>query len=344
VIKPFDPMEIRFRTTARWTSSFGARPDTTAQPLALDRRQSPDIGSRAMSHRAAVYTVRIHERRHPTELQPFGNVNEEGIYLPEWLRDNVFTKDFSVEEGDKEIFCEQDSKFDEPDLRVWFRPGQSGQHAEVMEAGGQTLFTQTADHRHILQSGALFRLPRGKTIGYWALHINDGRGSKTLIYDEMWDKFHARFPDLLLKVQPAVDARAFKKAVGDGQITSVHLAATGPSADIKDGDKWVTGNTGMKLDLVIRANKGYLRPNLVKDALQGDNNALGSIVEFGEIEFDRANVEVQLENGDTRHYDVSDLTRGHAMSAVIHPDTESDGAVKPASVFDELRKVLAPMR
>jgi hypothetical protein len=297
-----------------------------------------------MSHRAAIYTIRVHERHNPTELQAFGNIGEEGIYLPEWLCENVFTKEFSVVDGDKEIFCEEDSRFDEPDLRVWFRPGQSGQHADLMEADGQVLFTQTADHRHILESGSLFRLPKTHKIGYWALHVNSGRGAKTLIYEEMWERFHERFPDLLLKVQPAIDAEAFKKAVGDGRVTSVHLAATGPSADIKDGDKWVTGNTGMKLDLVIRANKGFLRPNLVKNALEGDNEAFGSIVEFGEIKFDRANVEVELKNGDTRHYDVSDLTRGHAMSAVIQPEADKDGRVKPDSVFDELRAILAPMR
>jgi hypothetical protein len=145
----------------------------------------------------------------------------------------------------------------------------------------------------------------------------------------------------MLKIKPAVDAEAFKKAVGDGHITRVDLAAHGPSSDIKDGDKWVTEETGIKLDLAIRADKGYLRPNLVKKALDGDNQAFGKIIEFGEIEFDKAKIQVELENGDNRQFDVSDLKRGHAMSEVINPDQENDGRAKPESVFSELAKVLA---
>jgi len=298
-----------------------------------------------MGHRALVYNVVVHERYKPKEEKLFGNLDGEGAYLAEVLQRALSEGFASIShDGNRDVSCER-TLLAEPDLGAVLRPGERGIRADIIGPGNQTsIFQQEPAHTQLLKCACLFRLPRGEKQGRLAIHVNHGRSVKSLLDSEITKRFREAFPDLILKIEPCVDAAAFEAALDQDQLLSVNLYKNGRPSDIEDGRKWGREDTGLKLQLSIKAAKDKrLLPTLAKRALQGNDGAYGEIVEFAGMPYDEAKFEVLLEDGTKRSYNIHNLEAGHAMSQDIEPDDGADGYPTDDSLYRELGRVLTEM-
>jgi hypothetical protein len=299
-----------------------------------------------MSHRATIYSVRVHEAYKPDEARPFGNIDGNGTYLAQFL-EQAFTSQFAVgsHDGNRDVSCERCSLI-EPDLQVVLRPGERGVRADFADENGRVgIFEQEPQHTQLLKCGCLFRLPRNQTNGWVVFHVNHGRSVKSLVSGEITRRFRQTFTDLVLEINPVVDSAAFEAALEQDQLLSVNLYRHSPPTDIRGGRKWGRTDSGLKLQLTIQPDRGKrLLPNLVRKALRGDTRALGEIVEFAGIPYEEAKFEVELPNGTKRSYNIHDLEAGHAMSEDIELEPGEDGYPTDDSLFGQLEGVLAELQ
>lgn len=298
-----------------------------------------------MAHRALVYNVLVHQKFKPKEEKPFGNVDGNGAYLAEFLEKALSEGFASVShDGNRDVTCER-TLLTEPDLGAVLRPGERGVRADIVGPGSQTsIFQQERDHTQVLKCACLFRLPRAEKHGRLAIHVNHGRSVKSLLDSEITTRFRNAFPDLVLKISPCVDAKAFAAAINQDQLLSVNLFRNGRSKDIADGRKWGRVDSGLKLQLTIKAERDKrLVPTLVKKVLEGDTGAYGEIVEFAGMPYDEAKFEVELDDSTKRTYNIHNLKAGHAMSQDIEPEDGADGYPTDESLYRELGRVLTEM-
>lgn len=78
--------------------------------------------------------------------------------------------------------------------------------------------------------------------------------------------------------------------------------------------------------------------------LQGDQRAFGEIVEFEGIHFDEARVEVQLEDGTHRTFNIERPDAGHAFTEDITDLQMEDGEPTDMSLRAALRSALSTVR
>lgn len=299
-----------------------------------------------MSHRATVYTVRVHKRNHPKESLPLGDIDESGTYLGDFLAEAFDPKSFDAisDDGRRDVRCSTRKLVgpNNDELQVTLNPGERGIRADIMEPTGQVGFKQTAEHTQLLTCGSLFRLPRKADLGLWASHSNHSRSVKWLVAPRLEYLFRERFEDLRLKIRPSVNAAAFEDALEHDRLLKATLIKHERSADISAEKQWVDSDTGLKLRLDIEPEGGKrLVPNRVLKALKAGQ--LGNIVEFAGIKFDSANFKVKLDNGIERTFKVEAPENGHALSEVIEPKVAKDGSLQSDSLFKELGRVLTEL-
>jgi len=297
-----------------------------------------------MSHRATTYTVRIHKKGKPKEPFDFGDVDQQGTYLGDVL-EALFADDFKAANDDKTraVSCSS-SALDGEDLQLLLLHGESGYAAQIMEPNGQLAFRQRPEHEQLVTCGSVFRLPRNRDLGFWALHVNNNRSAKGLVEAELQDRFKKRFgDDPKLVIAPAVRSDVLTEALEE-HLESVTLVKYNASSDFKDAGKWVRKDTNAKVELKITApEKGKrLVSDLASKARGGDTDAWGQIVEFEGLHFDEAKVLVDLGNGAQRTFRVRGPAAGNPFAAEISPDM-TDGELDHKSLFDELGQVLTEM-
>lgn len=299
-----------------------------------------------MGHRAAIYDVSVYKRNRPKELFPFGAISDGKYrYLGDFLVDAFDPKTFSAASDDnsREVLCTK-AKLGGPnnaDVRAILHPGERGIRANIMEPDGQIGFEQTAKHTQLLTCGSLFRLPRKEKTGWWACHINNNRSIKSLVHDRIQELFRKEFPDLMLDISPCVNAAAFKAALDSDRLLSASLVKYERPSDIAENGKWESGNTGLKYQLYIRPERGKrLATTLAKKAFGGDKNAFGQVVKFGGVSFDSAKLEVELENGLHRSFNIEAPESGHAFTEDIEPKVNSDGELDETTLYNELGRVV----
>lgn len=302
-----------------------------------------------MGHYATLYSIFVHERNKPKERRPLGLVDEQRPYLGDFFSD-VFDPDpkkfaLKSENGERTVGCEyrQFAGPENDDLQVLFTPGEKGVDAWLLNPEGKADYKQTRKHTQVLRSGSLFRLPREEEVGWWACHVNYGRSFKTLVHNRLIEAFKQTYSDdLMLKIEPCVNSAALEQAVEQDRLLSASLSKYERSPDTKDGGDWVPNNTGLKLRLHIAPERGKkLDPRQVLAAMK--NKSLGSIVEFGGINFDTAQFEVELEGGQHRTFKIESPDSGHAFSALIEPAVDPAGVPVDESLFTELGRVLTEL-
>lgn len=301
-----------------------------------------------MAHRASIYSVRVHKRNHPTEFVPLGALDDDARYLGDFLVDLLDPKTFvCVDElGEREVICEarQLAGEDDADVQAIFFSGERGVRANIMRKDGQLGFEQMPTDTQLLRCGSVFRLPRIETVGWWSCHLNKARSVKSLLAPELVARFQREFPELILKIEPVVNRAAFQAALEEGRLLSATLSKYERPSDIAANDKWSADDTGLKLDLSIKPERGKLLPSsLALKAFKKETAALGSVVEFRGIDFDSASFEVELANGITRSYNTARPDGGHPFSQYIEPELEKDGDPKDTSLFTELGKVISEL-
>lgn len=295
-----------------------------------------------MSHRAAIYSVRVHKRGKPKEPAPLGDIDEQGKYLGAVL-DATFRDGFAADGGEKAVRC-SNSKLEGEDLQLSFHHGERGVVADIMNINDELRLRQESTDTQLVRCGSLFRLPRNKTWGWWAVHINNNRSVKSLVHDEMVARFKATFPDLMLVVTPSVRSGVLTQALDDGRLQAVRLIKYDETSDFKDANQWLRQDTHAKIELRVSTleRSKRLAAQLAQRAVGGDQAAYGKIVEFEGLTFDEAKLEVELESGATRTFTVSGPLGGHPFTADIQP-SEQNGEPTEASVFEELGRVLTEM-
>jgi hypothetical protein len=297
-----------------------------------------------MAHRAAIYSVCVHPLHKPKELRPLGDFDEQGTSLAPRLNE-YFNSNFEVEDSPKTAQCVSSSLAgDEVELIVTH--GQSGVAADIVDTAGTVRLHQEPEDTQEIRCGSLLRIPGRETTGWWAVHVNNGRSAKSLLYAELAERFRSDFDELKLLVSPCVPGAALEQAVNEGQIERVNLIRLDRPTDRRERitDKWVRSNQSARVEVGIRAGRGeHVVRDLLARFLGGDKEAFGEIVEFNGLEFDQAKVEVALTNGTTRTFNIETPDAGHAFTVEMDQLDFEDGEPTDGSVFAELRRAIDEM-
>jgi hypothetical protein len=297
-----------------------------------------------LAHYATVYEVWVHERNKPKERYALGELDENRPYLGDLFYD-VFdpaTLDLVGKTGQRTVGCDsrEFAGENEDELQIIFRPGEKDISASILDPEGKPDYEQTPDHTQVLRSASLFRLPREEKTGWWACHVNNGRSFKTLVHNELRERFKQTYSeDLMLKIEPCVNSAALEAAIEQDRLMSASLTKFERSPDTADAGEWVSKETGLKMRLhLIPERGGKLNPKNVITAMK--SKSLGNITKFGGIDFDTAQFEVELDGGQRRTFKIEDPDSGHAFSALIEPELDVKRVPVDESLFKELGKVL----
>lgn len=306
-------------------------------------------GGSSMAHRAAVYTVRVKRARKRTDkYRPFGDIDEAGTYLGDWLFDDLSDADFegvSVD-GSKVVRC-ADAELDGEDLKAVMLHGQSGVAADIYNSAGSFRLHQEADDTHEIRCGVLFQLPRVGELGWLAAHINNGRSAFGLLKTALEQSFRDDFSNekLLLEITPFVQGSVLREALDQDRLDKVKLVKWEEPDDraVEATDRWVEAGDVGRLELTYSAPERAktLVPDLVRRYLRGDVSAFTEIVEFQGIRFDEAKVVVELENGTKRTFNIEKPEAGHTITMDLSDLDYDDGAPTDESVFAALGTSLA---
>lgn len=296
-----------------------------------------------MSHRALIYSVRVRPKWKPNDHVEFGDLEGDGVYLGDVLHD-IFRHDFLASRDNKVIIGES-AKLVGVDLQTSFRSGDGGYGADIEDENHNLILHQLPTHTQLLPCGALFRLPKNQIYGWWAVHENNGRSIKGLIEGELQRRFRTRCPDLMLEINPWVPSNVLVEALAQDRLQTVRLFKYGAASDFKDADQWMREEASPQIELRITAREHAekLVPGFAKAAAEGDSAAFGKVIEFENLKFDMAKVEVELDNGSSRTFELLGPPGGHPFAADIAP-TETQGIPDDASLFAELGKVITEMQ
>jgi len=298
-----------------------------------------------MSHRAAVYTVRVHRRNKPDDARLLGDIDEQGHQLGSVLAGHM--DGFESVSADKyKVVQIVSSELDADELRLMLQHGLSGLAADIVSDTGQLRIRQTATDMQRVRCGVLLRLPRDEVMGWMAVHNNNGRYVKGLLMQALGPKFRHDFPDLILSVSPYVLGSVLREAVDHDRVQKVTLVKLEQPNDRSNAatNKWVRAASGARVELGIeaRGRKERVIPDLLRRFLGGDGGAYGEIVAFEGLTFDEAKVQVALENGTIRTFNIERPDIGHAFTEDMHNlDFQADGEPTDASIFAGLREALS---
>jgi hypothetical protein len=298
-----------------------------------------------MSHRAAMYRVSVHPLYKRKELKRFGNLDGNGAKLASILH-GYLEAGFSIDEGDRSVEAVK-SRLTGDEVEVVFKHGRSGEAADIYDRERKKLLHQSPEDWHDVTTGALFAVPRNETEGWLAVHVQGNRSPKQLVYNDLSLKFRHDHDPLKLVVSPAVSVAVLKAAVEADRITQVKLTAIDRPTDIAGrlSKKWVRSNGRGRTEVTFRGGRGeYLLNNLILQYLNGNRTVQGKILEFSGAQFDNAQVEVELDTGQTRTFNIENPEAGHAFTVELENLT-FNGQGEPTSntLFAELRRAIEEM-
>lgn len=298
-----------------------------------------------MSHRAAVYTVRVHKRNSPNDSRLLGDIDDNGSRLITAFKG--YAEGLESETPDKlRAVRTVSSEIHGDELRLMLQHAQRGVAADIVSETGQLRIHQELNDSQRVRCGVLLQLPLNQTDGWMAVHLNNNRHVKGLLAQRLVYRFHQDFPDLTLRVAPYVLGSVLRTAVDRDKVEKVTLVKLERPSDRAnaDTDKWVRSDLGARVQLGIeaRGRQAHVIPSLLSRFLGGDNNAYGEIVEFGGLTFDEAKVQVRLENGGTRTFNIERPETGHAFTEDLRDlDLQDDGEPTEPSLFAALRAALS---
>lgn len=272
-----------------------------------------------MSHRAALYTIEVRPKR-DKEPRLLGDFDLAGASLLEVLSgylDEAFASANAA--GTKEVRianCQMDDSGEE--LHVAATHGLSGLKAQIVDENGQLQFEQATTDSQLLQCGCLFRLPPTQPRGWLAIHVNNGRGIKSLLENGIQEKFRDDHSGFVLRIRPFVERAVFDKAVEEDRIDKVKLLKLERPSDraMAITNKWIPGGVLGKFELTIsvRDRGEHVLPDPIRRFLGANHAAREEIIEFEGIEFDEASVEVETAEGGQRTFNIERLEAGHAFT------------------------------
>ncbi len=299
-----------------------------------------------MTRRAALYTVAVRPRRTGGPALPLGDLDGSGTGLLSVLADSLAGFAATSRDGTR-VIRSIAATVENDDLFAVVQHGRSGIAADIVGPGGDVRLRQTPADLQLLRCGCLFRLPAAAQAGALAVYVDNGRGIKELLQQELATRFRARFPALTLAVERHVETAELRTAVDANRVVRLALARNERPGErpIAATSKWVGAGAAARvtLDVATRAD-GRIEPALIQRFLAGDGSAFAPIVEFGGITFDEARVEVLLPDETRRQFDLSHPAAGRAVTRALS-GIELDGNGEPtdASLLAALRAAVATM-
>jgi hypothetical protein len=203
------------------------------------------------------------------------------------------------------------------ELFAMFRHGLTGVAANIIGKRGNLLLRQSPDDTQQVRCGALLRLAPAGEMGWLAAHINSGRPVKGLMEKGIQARFRSDFPGLVLEIKPFVAGSVLVAAVEHDRIDRVRLIRWDQPTDRTPGaTKWVDGGTDAKIELSItpRGQLKRLLSQLPLQFLHGNSGVFGEIVQFEGMKFDEAKLEVTLDDGSQRTFNIERPDAGHAFT------------------------------
>ncbi len=286
--------------------------------------------------------VQVYRRRRKADLRRLGDFDEAGTHLADELHSYLAPGRFwnRNEDGDRSVVCETSVLENDDDVRCTFQHGESGTVARIVDADGQLRFRQEADHTHLVRCASLLRLPHNRTLGWWAVHINNRRSAKNLIESKLIEMFRHQHEDLTLKITPFVRGDDLQAAVEANKIDRVTLVKYKQPSDraVAATEKWVRDGDAGTIELQI-TGKNHLKTGLLRRFVDGDRTAFSDILTFEGMEFDEAKVQVEL--GDRhRTINIEKPEAGHALTVEMDDLTIIDGEPSSQSLFAALGRAL----
>lgn len=297
-----------------------------------------------MSHRATAYTVRVRPKRDRSgEVRLLGDIDDGGSSLINVL-DNYF-KVLETSSGDetKVVRC-LSCEVEDDELLLIAQHGQNGVAADIVNTEGKLRLRQDPEDTQLLRCGSLFRLPPAEPMGWLAVHVNNGRGVKGLLQKGIVDRFREDYPNLMIDITPFVGPSVLKEAVEHDRIDKVKLVKYEQPNDRAAAAtaRWIpAGAVGrLELDISTRGRTARVLSGMLQRFFGGELGVFREIVEFQGITFDEAKVEVVLDGGTRRTFNIEKPDSGHAFSEDLEDLVLENGEPTSASLFDALRSVL----
>lgn len=297
-----------------------------------------------MSHRAAIYLLCVHPSGRPDDHRLLGDFDDQGTSLLDVLK-NILP-DVRYENDNRKLRY-QSSRIEGDDLMVMFEHCQTGIDAQIRNEIGETRYHQLVKDSQDVEVGSLFRLHPNDRTGYVAIHIPDRRGIKSMLFAALSVRFRAQFDGLVLTMTPFVMESTLRKAIDEDRIQTVTLVRRVQPSDRADLGiaQWVHSNTIGKIKLTIGANVGGKAMSLITEPLRrflaNEPGAREAIVEFKDMTFDEAKVEIRQTTG-TRTFNIEHPESGHPLTETI--DLPRNEKPTDDAIFAGLAEALRTVR
>jgi hypothetical protein len=286
-----------------------------------------------VSQRAALYTIGVRPRGRRGAPLPLGDLDGAGTSLLTVLADALAGFAQTSPDGSKVVRTVTVVPRGE-DLFALLQHGQSGMAADIVDSAGEVRLRQTPADLQLVRCGCLFRLPAASQAGALAVHVNNGRGTKELFEQGLTGRFRARFPGLTLAVERFVEPQALRDAVDANRIVRLGLARNeGPGErPVGETARWLDAGAAGRVELSVaaRASDGRIEPSLIGRFLGGDGTAFAQIVEFAGLTFDEARVEVLMDDGGRRVFDLAHPGAGRPVTREL-PGIQVDADGEPTA-------------
>jgi hypothetical protein len=298
-----------------------------------------------LSHRAAIYKVEVYRRHNPKDSRLLGNFDKSGTALATaingYFKANTFTH--ASDDGTRSVICGTSSVVGD-EVRSVFAHGETGVIADIVNDRQQLQFRLQQTHTQLVNCASLFYLEPNEKIGWWAVHSNNRRSAKGLIHAKLLELFKDGYDDLTLSITPVVPGDALTEAVKKNLVDSITLVRHEDPSDaaaLQASGKWLKKSDVGTIELRIKPGDRLKSALLKKFLKDGDRAAFGDIVAFEGITFDEAKVQVELDDGNKRIFNIEKPEAGHAFTTDLQ-DLKFNDAGEPtdASLYKSLRRVI----
>jgi len=307
-----------------------------------------------MSHRAALYTVRVRERYAARDdYRLLGNIDGRGTSvltaLAQYLTDFTSTND----SGSMTLRSEA-PVIDADELLLSLSHGESGLATNIVNPRGDLQYQRTPPDTELMRCYGLFTLPLAERQGWLALHVNHGRGVKSLLEQGLIARWREGLPDLVLHLTPFVNTAVVEEAINQNRIGNVRLIKYTKPNDpaVAATTPWVRAGQDVRIEVKMsprtRGQRFLGRPirrYLEAEEAHEKEAIFREIVEFEGLDFDEVKVEIVFSDNTRRSYNLEKPSSGHPMTLELEElDEGDDGAPTEESVLNALRAALATVQ
>lgn len=294
-----------------------------------------------MSHRAAIYNVRIRPLRARTEWCPLGDYDRYGTWAGQTIADILHRLEDYSSDGNVYAQYEADlSSSIDSSFGITILSGRSGV-TSVLQKPGEHDFFRTPEHSEAMRSAVLFLLPPFRTTGRLIVHAPHGRSCKSIVQNQLRQCFSQL--GYYIDLPAVIPANALHEALRQNALQKVTLIKYDPdrSDKFQDAAQWGNDEVG-RLELAILSRRGgFLRRDPVRRFLEDPTEEnRNQIIEFGGLIFDDVSVTVKLRNNTQRTFYLEAPSRGHAMTAEINISEEDEYGATGLELSRELVSVM----